>query len=89
MVAIIGKSGSGKSTILNIIGLLENYNSGKLKLFDKENIKINSKESMLMLRNKIGYLFQNYALIDNESVDYNLEIPLVYSKYNKKEKQNL
>lgn len=84
---IVGPSGSGKSTLLNIIGLLEKTDSGDVELFGKKNIKLNSKNSMLMHRNKISYLFQNYALSDNDTVYYNLKIALKYSKVKNKEQE--
>lgn len=86
MVAIIGESGSGKSTILNIIGLLEPIDSGKYILDGEENIKINSGRATIALRKNINYLFQNFALIEEESVYSNLEIALKYTKKSKKEK---
>lgn len=84
---IVGPSGSGKSTLLNIIGLLEKTDSGDIELFGKKNIKLNSKNSMLMHRNKISYLFQNYALSDNDTVYYNLKIALKYSKVKDKDNE--
>ncbi|AGB19938.1 ABC transporter ATP-binding protein [Thermoanaerobacterium saccharolyticum] len=89
MVAITGRSGSGKTTILNIIGLLERPTSGTIKLFDEVNPQIGSGKAIRILRTKVSYLFQNYALIDNETIGYNLEIPLIYSKKTKKEKEKL
>lgn len=88
MVAITGKSGSGKTTILNIMGLLEKPDSGVVKLFAKENPGGWFKTSKL-LRTRLCYLFQNYALIDDETVNYNLEIPLIYSDKTRREKQAL
>lgn len=89
MVAITGKSGSGKTTILNIIGLLEKPDDGQLILFNNNNPKAGSSKANKLLRTKLAYLFQNYALIDNDTIDQNLEIPLIYSKKSKKEKQIL
>lgn len=89
MLAITGKSGSGKTTVLNIMGLLENPSGGTVKLFDKNSPRIGSAQANRLLRTRIAYLFQNYALIDDETVDYNLEIPLLYSRKTRKEKQKL
>lgn len=89
MLAITGKSGSGKTTVLNIMGLLEKPSGGTVKLFDKNSPRIGSAQANRLLRTKIGYLFQNYALIDDATVDYNLEIPLLYSRKSRKEKQKL
>ena len=89
MIAITGPSGSGKSTILNMIGLLEKPDAGIINLFGKPVPKINSAKSKLLLRNKIAYLFQNYALVDNETTDYNLNIALEYVKATKTQKRQM
>lgn len=78
MIAITGESGSGKSTLLNILGLIEDFDEGEYVLENKKNIKINSKESQRMIRDNISYLFQNFALIENETVNDNLMIALKY-----------
>ena len=80
MIAIVGKSGAGKTTLLNILGLLEKVDKGSIELFNKDVTKIKYRELNKLLRNKISYLFQNYALIDNETVGQNLDIALTYSK---------
>ena len=79
-VALVGPSGSGKSTLLNIVGLLDTKDSGTLTLFDYVDPKPMSRTSVKLLRNRISYLFQNYALIDDKSVEYNLKIALKYNK---------
>lgn len=88
MLAIKGKSGSGKTTILNIIGLLDKEDSGSINLFGHSKPPIRSLKAKYLLRNKISYLFQNFALIEDVSVEENLKIPLLYSKKTRKEKQN-
>lgn len=85
-VAITGESGKGKTTILNLIGLLDKPDSGKIIIDGLENIQPNSLKSAAVLRNKLSYLFQNFALIDEETVKYNLWIALKYVKCPKKEK---
>lgn len=89
MVAITGKSGSGKSTILNIIGMLEKPDKGKMMLFGENAPYGHSRKANQILRTRLSYLFQNYALIDNGTVDKNLEVPLLYAKKSKKEKELL
>ena len=70
-VAIIGKSGCGKSTLLNMIGLLDSPDSGEIILFGEKGIKPFSKKATLLLKSKIGYLFQNFALIENNNKTVN------------------
>lgn len=88
-IAITGSSGSGKSTLLNILGLIEPFDSGSYKILGLDNPKIDSTESIQLLRNKISYLFQNFALINERSVSYNLEIALHFSKMSKARKREL
>ena len=89
MVAITGASGSGKSTLLNIMGLIDKPDSGEVLIcgnknpYDKEKIKLN------LFRNNIGYLFQNYALVDNYTVSKHLDIALEYVKVTDKDKKKL
>ncbi|GBG95563.1 ABC transporter ATP-binding protein [Ligilactobacillus salitolerans] len=87
ITTIFGPSGSGKTTILNIIGLLETYDSGSVKLFGEKSPKVNSREAMLVRRKKIGYLFQNFGLIENSTIKENLDIGLQYQKLSKRAKK--
>jgi putative ABC transport system ATP-binding protein len=80
LYAITGPSGSGKSTLLNIIGLLEKPDGGSVELLGHSGIRPTSRQAMLMLRHEIGYLFQNFALIDNQTVRENLLVALAYHK---------
>lgn len=79
-ILIMGPSGAGKSTLLNILGTLEKVDKGQTTHFSYQNISPQSKESIILLREKISYLFQNYALIDNETVEKNLELALKFTK---------
>ncbi|MFT8414151.1 ATP-binding cassette domain-containing protein [Oenococcus oeni] len=83
--ALVGHSGSGKSTFLNCIGSLENF-SGEIRLDDQPLSKINKRN---YFRQTLGYLFQNYGLIDNQNVKENLDIGLAYRKIPAKEKSAL
>lgn len=86
MVAIIGKSGCGKSTLLNMLGLLDNDYTGTILIDKKDVAKMNEKQKSEYIRNNINYLFQNYALIDNETVEENLLLALTYNKIKKTDK---
>lgn len=88
-VVIKGKSGSGKSTLLNIIGLLEKKDSGTITLFNESNVSPYSRKATHLLKEKIGYLFQNFALVDDQSVRYNLMLALDHVKMKKSEKESL
>lgn len=85
-VAIIGSSGSGKSTLLNMIGLLEKPDQGNIMLFQEENIRPFSRKAQGILKEKIGYLFQNFALVENKTVFENLAMAIQDRKVLKKEK---
>ncbi len=80
MMAITGQSGTGKSTLLNIVGLLEEPDSGDVIIQGIENAWKSEKKQIELFRYTIGYLFQNYALIDNETVSKNLDVALEYVK---------
>ncbi len=87
-VCITGDSGSGKSTLLNIIGLLDNQYDGQI-FIDQEKVKKNTAYNIKKyMRYKISYLFQNYALVENKTVFYNLNIAMSYLKITKKQKKN-
>jgi len=71
-VSIMGSSGAGKTTILNIIGLLLKPDGGDVMI--KNIVNPNSKETMNLRRGSFGYIFQNYVLMDNETVEENLKL---------------
>lgn len=88
-VAIQGASESGKSTLLNMIGLLDSPDKGNIVIFDKKNVKPFSRQANKLLKAKIGYLFQNFALIDNKSVYYNLYLSIDHFSFPDKKKRIL
>lgn len=76
MLAIMGESGSGKSTLLKIIGTVDNPTSGQY-LFNGIDISKESDKSLAKIRNnQIGFVFQNFALLERESVEYNIRLPM-------------
>ncbi len=92
MIAITGPSGCGKSTLLNILGLILEPTSGSYTINGVTNPRIYSKVSRYLRREHIGYLFQNYGLIDDESVFWNLKLALnnnASKGKSKKEKEKL
>lgn len=77
-VAIMGPSGCGKSTLLNILGLLDNPTSGKLLFHDHEVSGYSEKQRAKLRKENIGFVFQNFNLIDELNVFENVELPLIY-----------
>lgn len=79
-VAIIGESGSGKSTLLNIIGMLEGYDSGEVLLFGQKAPAPFSRKAQKLIRNKMGFVFQNYGLLEDRTVAANLKVIVPYAQ---------
>lgn len=77
-MAIMGPSGCGKSTLLNILGLLDNPTGGKYWLGDREVENLKEKERTDVRKGEIGFVFQSFNLIDELSVEENIELPLTY-----------
>ena len=78
-VAIMGPSGCGKSTLLNILGLLDVPSTGEY-YFDNQNVARYSETALAKIRkNKVGFIFQSFNLIDELTVFENIEIALIYN----------
>ena len=84
-VGFVGKSGAGKTTLLNIIGLITDISEGTITIDGHQNLSMNGKNALILRRYTIGYLFQNYGLIEDESVLWNLKLALEYKKIKKEE----
>lgn len=89
MLCITGPSGCGKSTLLNMLGMFDTPDSGTIRFMGKSLPSMNSSAGRNLLKNKIFYLFQNYALIDDQNVAYNLSIPLLKKNYKPEQKRYL
>ena len=86
-VAIQGASGSGKSTLLNMIGLLDKPDYGDIVVFGNKNVIPFSRQANRILKNQIGYLFQNFALIENKTVFNNLNMSIDHFGFSDKQKR--
>jgi putative ABC transport system ATP-binding protein len=79
-ISVMGPSGSGKSTLLNIIGMLDTPSDGEYYFFDEPVHKLSERKLSDLHKNYIGFVFQQYHLIDEFTVYENLETPLLYQK---------
>lgn len=79
-VAVMGPSGCGKTTLLNIIGLLDTPSRGIYRFDDREVSDFSERERADFRKRHMGFIFQNYNLIDELSVAENVELPLIYLK---------
>ncbi|CEN87008.1 ABC transporter ATP-binding protein [Paraclostridium sordellii] len=88
-VAIVGPSGSGKSTFMNIIGCLDTADEGEY-ILDGENIKNIESDGLSDIRNKkIGFIFQNFNLLNKLSAIENIELPLIYQGIDTKKRREI
>lgn len=82
--ALIGPSGSGKTTLLNILGHLKKIDQGDVLYNGKSLFKI---KSQIFFRNELGYLFQNFGLLESQTISDNLDLGLIGKKLDKNEKK--
>lgn len=79
-VAIVGPSGSGKSTLLSMMGLILKPDSGKIYVAGKDVTDMGDTEKSSLRNQTFGYIVQDFALLDDETVYQNIRIPLLYNK---------
>ena len=88
-VSILGQSGCGKTTLLNIIGGLDRYTSGDLVINGKSTKKFKDKEWDAYRNYSIGFVFQSYHLIPHQTILSNVELALTISGVSKKERKDI
>lgn len=86
-VSIMGPSGCGKTSLLNILGLLDSPSSGSYFFNDIDVAPLSEKERASLRKEQIGFVFQNFNLIDELSVFENVELPLIYLDIPKKKRK--
>ena len=84
--ALIGNSGCGKTTLLNILAKLESYEKGSISISYRGQ-ELKQIKSHHFFKNELGYLFQNFGLLENETIAANLELGLIGQKWTKQEKK--
>lgn len=87
-VAIMGPSGCGKSTLLNIIGLLDSPSSGSYFVNGEDVSGYNERKRAEVRKSTIGFVFQSFNLIDELTVQENIELPLIYTRMGKSERHD-
>jgi len=88
-LSIMGPSGCGKSTLLNIIGLLDIPTKGEVKIDEQKTDHLSDKQLAHFRNKKLGFIFQNYHLINDLKVLDNVELPLLYRQSQAKERKDL
>lgn len=87
MIAITGVSGSGKSTLLHLLGLLDRPTSGEYFFEKNIDTKVRNAELARLRNKKIGFVFQDFALIPYQTVYENIEVPLLFAKVPRTKRQ--
>jgi putative ABC transport system ATP-binding protein len=87
LVAIMGASGSGKSTAMNIIGCLDSATSGSYRFSDVEVSDLEERQRALLRRQYIGFIFQGFNLLARTSALENVALPLLYRRVKRKERR--
>jgi putative ABC transport system ATP-binding protein len=87
-VGIMGPSGAGKTTLLNIIATIDKPSSGTVTIGDEDIVKMNEEKLSVFRRNKLGFIFQDFNLLDTLTVKENIVLPLALSKVGLNEIKN-
>jgi ABC-type lipoprotein export system ATPase subunit len=88
-VSIMGPSGAGKSTLLHILGMHDHTWQGEYQFDDVAVHALNPKKRAELRNRNIGFVFQSYHLLDDQTVFENLELPLSYRDVNRKQRQSI
>lgn len=86
-VTIMGPSGAGKSTLLSVLGMLDSSWTGEYFLLDQAVHKLDHKKRIALHKQHVGFVFQQYHLLDDLTVAENLDVPLSYRDIKKSERQ--
>ena len=88
-VTVMGPTGAGKSTLLAVLGMLDGSWTGEYRLFEHVVHKLDTKKRVALHKQYVGFVFQQYHLLDDLTVAENLDIPLSYRDIKKSERQSM
>lgn len=85
-IAVMGPSGCGKTTLLNLLGLIDDPSEGKYSFFGQDVNTMNERQKTELRKRNVGFVFQNFNLIDDLTVYENIELPLIYLGWKRKQR---
>lgn len=88
-LSILGPSGCGKSTLLNVLGMLDHIDDGQFTFLENSVEQLSENQRAQLRKNHIGFIFQSFNLIDELTVEQNIELPLYYHKVAKAERKRI
>ncbi len=86
-MSVMGPSGCGKTTLLNLLGMIDIASSGSYHFMEKDIYRLTEKQITRLRKQNIGFVFQNFNLIDELSLWENIELPLIYQDIKKTERR--
>ena len=86
-VALIGEPNAGKSTLLNLLGMLDRPERGKYEFMENQISGMNERQRSEIRKKHVGFVFQNFNLIDELTVFENIELPLIYNNISSKQRK--
>ena len=86
-IAVMGPSGCGKTTLLNILGMIDSITAGTYLFFGQDVTQLSEKQKTEIRKRNIGFVFQNFNLIEELTVYENIELPLLYQGWKRKERE--
>lgn len=87
LVAILGKSGSGKSTLLNLIGTLDSADAGSIVINGTDLDGITDAQRAKLRKTEIGFVMQDYALVNHQTAEFNIELPMILNNIVRKQRK--
>ena len=86
-IAVMGPSGCGKTTLLNILGMIDSITAGRYSFFGQDVTGLSEKQKTEIRKRNIGFVFQNFNLIEELTVYENIELPLLYQGWKRKDRE--